>query len=268
MFVFIPGIASYKNVYHWNKDVFTLITVFFIPLSSCLSCLFNGGLYTYWFIYVDHFRSLKEADESEEADYCCNCCSENFTTALELAYHSKSHNFSNMFKCPFCSYVTFLKGCIRHHVIRHEKNFPYVCTICNQGFVCRANLADHAERHSGVKRFHCEQCDKRFVFKRYLQEHVKFYHEKITPFCCEICDKVFSYKYSWLRHLSVIHGIGQKRRRVCKICNKVLTSAYGLKLHLRLHTGEKPFICEICGMKYSRHLYLNRHITMKHKKTK
>nr|AAH90457.1 Zgc:113336 [Danio rerio] len=48
----------------------------------------------------------------------------------------------------------------------------------------------------------------------------------------------------------------------CTQCGKSLTSNYSLKLHMMIHTGEKPFTCTECGMSFRQSGNLSQHMNV------
>lgn len=52
---------------------------------------------------------------------------------------------------------------------------------------------------------------------------------------------------------------GRGKRFVCSVCNKTYATAQNLDVHMRIHTGERPFGCEQCGKKFLQSAHLKSH---------
>ena len=46
----------------------------------------------------------------------------------------------------------------------------------------------------------------------------------------------------------------------CDVCQKAFTLPYGLTVHMRTHSGEKPFACPICKKRFSKNSSVTTHL--------
>ncbi|KAF0299514.1 PR domain zinc finger protein 13 [Amphibalanus amphitrite] len=49
---------------------------------------------------------------------------------------------------------------------------------------------------------------------------------------------------------------------VCLYCGKLYSRKYGLKIHIRTHTGYKPLCCRICARPFGDPSNLNKHVRL------
>lgn len=109
------------------------------------------------------------------------------------------------------------------------------CNICLKTLANPATYDYHMQRH-GVCRFICDQCGKGFPVLAEMTQH-QIYRHGIGP--CLECD-----------HCSFKAG-----RRI------------ELIEHIRLHTGERPFTCEKCGLSFRRKAIYTNHLKCHNEKS-
>ena len=126
-----------------------------------------------------------------------------------------------------------------------------------------------------MKKFSCKFCSKTFRFPaqvKYIKEndlHIKVthlrqiqqherVHTKEKPFNCQYCGKGFSVKCNLKAHLET-HKSVDARSFKCSQCSHTATTEPLLRLHMHSHTGERPYVCDLCGESYRRPSNLRRH---------
>lgn len=66
---------------------------------------------------------------------------------------------------------------------------------------------------------------------------------------CKFCSAVFENSIQLYKHMEEMHE--NEKNVVCTLCGKKFFKEWNLKLHMNIHSGVKPFMCEICGASFA-----------------
>ncbi|XP_076439103.1 uncharacterized protein LOC143277980 [Babylonia areolata] len=133
----------------------------------------------------------------------------------------------------------------------------YACDMCEEEMGSRRELKQHLQQHHGSRPYACPKCPATYKNRSHLRVHLNR-HAEVKPFQCPHCPKNFASNYALTAHRTT-HSTD--RPEVCDICGRSFKSAKYLKGHRQLHQpGEKRFICQQCGARFSRKSNLLNHI--------
>ena len=139
-------------------------------------------------------------------------------------------------------------------------NTQYPCNECGKEFATIITLQRHENIHTGRKDDICDVCNKAFRQNGGgLYAHKRYYCKNSVKLeACENCPKKFSTKGDLNRH-KILHT-GEKPFK-CDICMQLFSRAGNLKSHMNsTHFFEKAFQCNVCDAKFTRSNHIKDHM--------
>ncbi|XP_023952827.2 zinc finger protein 54-like [Bicyclus anynana] len=119
-----------------------------------------------------------------------------------------------------------------------------ICHDCGGSFTSKCKLKVHWKKAHMLASLVCPFCKR--AFKSYKAFHV---HRKKKSQSCEIAG-----------HENVkVEGVGRARVFICIQCNYKSKRPKDISTHIRTHTGDRPYKCNICSKTYTQQSSLQGH---------
>ena len=166
------------------------------------------------------------------------------------------------FSCKDCGKSYTLKENFKRHLRGRfpgencsEKKLNKLCEICKERFLYSRSLEIHMYTHSGITLFKCTTCHKDFKKPYLLTKHMKFHLTREVE--CVICNSSFLNENDKIVHMRIHTG---EKPYVCPDCPYKSTQKSNLRTHSIVHSGKKPAVCKKCKKSFTTVSYLKIHM--------
>lgn len=222
-------------------------------------------------------------DFSDLTYRCTYCQSRHFPTYDGLLAHVAADHNSKMLACHLCTNVFMNYGSYLSHICGgpphgsqqtpkakfncrfcfkpdmgnfldfqfHLRKNHVVCEICMKIMENQEALLNHCLTHA--QELMCTKCFLTYDTLLEFRKHLYLKHEQEHKVCKQCHQKTWPHVYHFC-----VKPTGSK---VCEVCEQSFDNFKAYRVHIRSHTGAKPYLCSATDCSKS---YISRQLLWKH----
>ncbi|XP_026688654.1 zinc finger protein 513-like [Diaphorina citri] len=177
---------------------------------------------------LDHTKSCQSMERATiDFRYMCYCCQYYTPRNYRMKRHLRLHTGEKPFKCEYCDYFGNDDSNLKRHMSKGHKNKR--TTIQFSELIETFNFLD----------FICRLC------RLPLMNNTELIVEH-----CEMCP--------------IMARVDRSYRFICFACNYHTHTRERMRVHVRIHSGEKPYKCNYCDYASHQAVNVKRHTLIIH----